>query len=384
MSQANKSASWPALILAALMLAGCAQSQQTSEVTTTPLAPVAQALTLQTGGAPSEAQALDVALVSWDPNIPADVTTHRAEGIFPGVREAEGLYLPFLLRRTLEESGQWGAVRVFPEPTTGVDLSVEGTLLTSTGSELAVHIRAYDSTGRQWLDKIYRDYSAEEDFSTGANGMGEPFEDLYVQLANDLLAVRRTLSEPELSAVREVSLLRYAGELSPDAFGNYLAQDEGGQWQLQRLPARGDPMMQRVQKIRDHEYLFIDTVDEQYARLFEDMDPTYDLWRQFSRELTVYQQAYRERAANRKDRAQRGSYEALKQTYNDYKWSRIQEQDARELARGFNNEVQPTVLEVEGRVVNLSGSLDKQYEEWQSILRRIFELETGVPIAPVP
>ena len=51
------------------------------------------------------------------------------------------------------------------------------------------------------------------------------------------------------------------------------------------------------------------------------------------------------------------------------------------LAQRFNNEVQPTVMEVEGRVVRLTGDLDNQYAEWRRILRRIFELETGLPAA---
>ena len=34
-------------------------------------------------------------------------------------------------------------------------------------------------------------------------------------------------------------------------------------------------------------------------------------------------------------------------------------------------------MEIEGKVFRLSGSLDSQYNEWRSILRSIFALETG-------
>ena len=72
---------------------------------------------------------------------------------------------------------------------------------------------------------------------------------------------------------------------------------------------------------------------------------------------------------------------ALEQSYNTYKWSKIHEQDLDELALGFNNEVAPTVMDVSGAVVELSGTLDSQYSEWRDILQRIFALETGLPPA---
>ena len=48
----------------------------------------------------------------------------------------------------------------------------------------------------------------------------------------------------------------------------------------------------RVIRIRNQEYLFIDTVDEQYARLSDEMAPTYNLWRQYGAEQAIYQGEY--------------------------------------------------------------------------------------------
>jgi hypothetical protein len=137
-------------------------------------------------------------------------------------------------------------------------------------------------------------------------------------------------------------------------------------------------MLVRVERIRDQEYLFIDTVDEQYARLSEEMAPTYNLWRQFGAEQAVYKDDYQGRVSTRDSQGQRGSFAALELTYNAYKWSKIHEQDLDELALGFNNEVAPTVMDVSGTVFKLSGTLDKQYTEWREILQRIFALETGL------
>jgi hypothetical protein len=87
---------------------------------------------------------------------------------------------------------------------------------------------------------------------------------------------------------------------------------------------------------------------------------------------------YAQRVSSRDSQGRRGSFVALEQTYNAYKWSKIHEQDLDELALGFNNEVAPTEMEVSGTVFKLSGGLDAQYTEWREILQRIFALETGL------
>ena len=111
------------------------------------------------------------------------------------------------------------------------------------------------------------------------------------------------------------------------------------------------------------------------------MTPTYNLWRQNGRELAIYHVEYEAREVSRDRDGRRGTYAAMQQTYNAYKRSKEHDQDLDELAQGFNNEVAPTVLEVQGKVFRLNGTLDSQYNEWRSILRSIFALETGLPPA---
>ena len=173
--------------------------------------------------------------------------------------------------------------------------------------------------------------------------------------------------------------LRYAESLSPEAFAGFLATDEQGLLTAVRLPADDDPMMARVQRIQNQEYLFIDTVDEQYLQLSQEMGPTYNLWRQYGREQAIYKEDYQRRLAARDSQGRRGTFPAMQQTYNAFKWTKIQQQDLHELAVGFDNEVAPTVLEASGKVFRLSGTLDNQYAEWRDILKQIFALETGLP-----
>ena len=137
-------------------------------------------------------------------------------------------------------------------------------------------------------------------------------------------------------------------------------------------------MLERVMRIREQEYRFIDTVDEQYVTLAEDMAPTYNLWRQYGAEQADYRDELERRLHARDKQGRPGSFASLQQTYNAYRQSKMQEQDLDELARGFNNEVVPTEMEASGTVFKLTGSLDTQYDDWRDILKRIFALETGL------
>ena len=315
---------------------------------------------------------LDVGVVIFNVGLDAD---REEPGAYPRVRRVESTYLPVTLRQVLVDSGAWGVVRVLPQSSTLVHLMIETTLVESTGLHLQLQVRATDATGAVWLDRDYALESAADSYPV-ADG-GDPFLALYQRIGADLLTYRAALSDAQLRDIRRVAFLRYAGSLSPDAFAGYLEQREG-RYTLQRLPAAEDDMVARVERIRNQEYLFIDSVDEQYTELQRDMAPAYNLWRQYDREQIIHRAEYQARVAGRDRQGKPGSFSAMQQVYNQYKVAKIQEQDVRELAKGFDNETAPTVLETDGRIFSLTGTLDSQYREWRQILRQIFALETGL------
>jgi hypothetical protein len=338
--------------------------------------PVGQ-VTLRVEQSTPEQRLLDVGLAVFNPGIPLNEASHSMLEIFPEIRKAEAQFMPVLLRQVLLTTNAWGVVRVLPDEQVSSELLVTGKIRQSNGSRLELKVEARDATGRQWLDKTYVDIASPLDYP--ATEGSDPYIDLYRQIANDLLQYRLGLDERQLRTIRQVAFLRYAASLSEDAFGGYLQQDEQGIYSVVRLPADGDPMIARVERIREQEHLFVDTVDEQYVEIYEEMAPTYSLWREYSREQARYKEDYEARAQTKERIGKRGTFSAMEQTYNTYKQTKIQEQDLDEMASGFNNEVAPTVMEASGRVFRLSGTLNSQYNEWRGILQEIFALETGLP-----
>ncbi|MEM6575980.1 MAG: hypothetical protein AAF736_17015, partial [Pseudomonadota bacterium] len=76
-------------------------------------------------------QLLDVGLQIFNPGIPANQEDREDDNIYPAVRRAEARYVPYLLRTTLEESNQWGAVRVLPGEDPASEVTVTGEILHS-------------------------------------------------------------------------------------------------------------------------------------------------------------------------------------------------------------------------------------------------------------
>ncbi len=326
---------------------------------------------------------LEVGVVVFDPGLAAP-DTPAPETEFPQIRRAEAIYQAVELRRALEATGRWGAVRVMPGDSPLVDLTLRGKILAATGERLLLQVEASDCSGKQWLQGNYEALATESAYP--AQGAIDPFDQLYRRIAADLERQLGALASGALQQLRLICRMRYAESLSPEAFAGYLGGGGDLPFTLQRLPAEGDPMLQRVERIRQQEYLFIDNVDEQYGRLHDELQVTYNLWRQNWREQAVYERDYAQRAAGRESSDRSGSYAAMLSDYSTYRAFRIREQDLDELASGFNNEVGPTVVESRGRVFRLSGSLESRYADWRRVLREIFALEMGeiVEQPPIP
>jgi len=61
--------------------------------------------------------------------------------------------------------------------------------------------------------------------------------------------------------------------------------------------------------------------------------------------------------------------------------TKIHTESLKQLGDSFQNEVQPMVVDVEGRTLQLKGSAEEQYAEWRQLLRELYENETGMPAA---
>jgi hypothetical protein len=352
-----------------------------------------------------EARLVDVAIDVFAPGVSDTPASPLLEkGIRASVRKSEARYIPTLLRNTLQSTGQWGAVRVVPGGATWAELQVTGKILKSNGKDLAIEVQAWDATGRWWLD---RKYAQRADLTAYAKDRPldgrDPFQELYNRVANDLLRERDRRKPKDLETARAVAELRFAAYMSPDPYAAYLATDENDDSRIVKLPAADDPMMARVRAIRARDDMLIDTLNEYYSDFYARMDKPYDDWRAYNYDEQKALDSIERKSLLKKiggavavlagiflldpydDHGMKdvmilGGIAAVNAGFQDDKEKGIHKASLSELANSFEGEITPLLVDVDGKVVQLTGSAEGQYQKWRELLKQIAETDAPLPV----
>ena len=216
-------------------------------------------------------------------------------------------------------------------------------------------------------------------------------------------------SVAEIKTIRTVSKLKFAREFAPDAFDSYLVKDKKERFSVKRLPADNDPMMDRLLNIREREYMYVDTLNQQYDGFYNEMWPPYENWRKLN---------YTEREAIKKIKQEAltkqllgallvaGAIVAGSQNpnmarivapamvlvggqvfisgWNVSKEAEMHSAAIEELSESFGDEMQPVIMEFEGQQYELTGTAEEQFKRWRELLRQIYFAETGFDPIPLP
>ncbi len=332
---------------------------------------------------------LDVGILLFDKG---EITQEQIEKEVANeeIRQAEARYMAYHLKETMQRSNGWGAIRVLPEISYIGDVVIAGTILASNGEEMILKINVIDSTGQKWYEKTYKTYADDESYQYAKPGR-DVYQYVYNRIANDVRKHRKNLTEKALVAIRNTSEIRYAAGLSPDPFAHYLDLGPNGESSITRLPANDDPMLNRVRKVRDREFLFIDTINEHYSNFYGEMWEPYENWRKY-----YLIEAEQRRAVERKAKQTKfvaalimvagimrgpGLFTTGALLYKNgmdiSEEAEIHNEAIRELGDSLQAEVNPLVVEIDGRTVELTGSIEEQYQKWRELLREIYINETG-------
>jgi hypothetical protein len=371
----------------------------TTQVKTTTTAPLEKA-----PASMPEHQLLEVGIDLFDPGL-EDAADSKIP-IYPEVRQGEARYFPNLLMDSLQRSGHWGAVRVVPSNLAATDVIVKGKILWSDGESLALEVNVSDATGRQWYTRKYKGRASRYAYRKSVAGQ-DPFQDVYHRIANDMAAFRSRLSDERLQTVRTVAKLRFASGFAPDSFQRYLKQDRKGEYSVVSLPADVDPMMQRIDKIRERDYLFVDTLQDYYGGFSRQMSGPYFDWRERSyQEVVAYNElrsASRAQilggiaaiiggivAAGSSDGSSRAAGQVavigggmlVKSGWDKSVEKEVHVEALQELGESLEAEIAPQVVALEDQTVTLSGTVEDQYKQWRKILADIYHEEVG-SLAPL-
>lgn len=383
-----------ALALAAAVLAGCS-TQQVIVPHQVPL--------IRPDVPPVESELLDVGVVVFDPGVPKGELSKVVledlidEGVYAHIRRLESVLLASHLRETLQNTGHWGSVWVVPSASMATDVTVTARILESDGYVARVAVDVSDAAGRHWIDKTYEVETAAAAYNRQRYPNADPYQDLFNSIANDMARARAALPGTA-EALRTIGGLRYAAALSKEAFGGYVGQTAAGLFEPVRLPARDDPMFVRTEQVRVRERLFLETLGQHYDRLGFTAQPSYDGWRQLAREESLSVRDLKRATRWRTvlgfvslagGLASGGTSSAfvqnsllfvaddlLKMRAQGLRDQSLHARTLSELSGAFDDELEPTVLELEGVEHRLVGAAEVRYAEWMDLLRRMFVAET--------
>jgi len=343
---------------------------------------------------------LDVGVGILDAGI--EGVTEDAPGVYPGIREAEARYMAYALSNTVQDSGNWGIVRVVPERLSEMDVWLDGKIIKSDGAILELEISLYDSSGDHWYTRRYSGTASKYSYDNTVAKRGEPFQGVYNQITNDMLAYYQRLTPAHVRAMRTITELKFAKAFSGESYAQHLGIDDKGHLFVKRLPAADDPILMRIRQMRERDYMFVDTMQEYYGSFVRQMYDPYLEWR---RAFYEEDQALREVKSQANQRLIGGilavaagilaqgtgsrtartaghvaigaGASAIYSGMHKREEAKVHAEALEEISNSMRSEMEPHRLQLDERTVTLSGSVQDQYGQWRQILQDMYERETG-------
>ena len=264
-----------------------------------------------------------------------------------------------------------------------------------------------DARGQNWYSKSYSTQTGVSSYSINRDRRLDPYQKIFNDIANDLRAHVAQMTPKAITDIQHVSELQFFADMSPEAYGEHLAQGEDGIVSAVRLPAENDPAVDRLRQIRERDRLVVDTLNEHYANFYYGIAIPYRSWRKTAREESInYRQVRRSAnlqtlmgavvlagslAANTDsggkqtrniNRSLQGigiqqGFESMFGGISRRSEANIHLESIKELSESFGAEAAPMVVSVEGESRRLTGTAAAQYESWRRLLKQIYESETG-------
>jgi hypothetical protein len=359
----------------------------------------------------SVATKLDVIIPVFDPGLSGNSQNYKEEGIWPELRRAEANRFAYKLKQALDESKQFGAVRVTPDETASGDLYVLGKIEESDGQDVEFDLSVVDISGKEWLDKSF-DHEVEEDFYTNTRNSGEdPYAPVFKEAADAIVKALNKRNDSELDNLQYIADLRFGASFNDAAFMEYMDTNRNP-IKLVSKPSDNDPLFQRVKAIRVREQLFVDNLQQNYSSFSQNMDASYLRWQEASfTEKQLREEAESDSlmqtlggilliglaiaAAASSDGDSFGDTAAnagaiaggiggallISNGFESREEAKFHQDAINEIGESINLELAPQVISMEDETVELTGNIQEQFTQWRAFLKRIYEQESTPEVA---
>lgn len=364
---------------------------------------------------------LDVIIPLFNPGLPENPTSEGEEGVWPELRRAEAIKFSLMMKRALESTGAFGAVRVAPDNNSTGDLYVLGEIEESNGEDIEIEIKVADIAGNTWFSSSF-DHRVSEKFHNNLRNEGkDPYDPVFDEAAKKIVDSLKGRTAKELSLLKSITQIRFAASFSESEFSKYLGKNEGFLGQddffgfggssitLVGMPANEDPNFLKIKGIRVRDQLFIDNLQTHFQKFEGNMNETYSVWQEQSlQEAKAVREANIEAAGQAVvgilaiglavAAAAAGARNNSNYNYNplpaigvaagaaigasmlmkSYKTSKeadVYSEGLSELGQSVDLELAPQVIKFEKKTVELTGDAAEQFSQWRNFLKQIYQAQ---------
>ena len=348
---------------------------------------------------------LDVIIPVFEPGLSESEENYEEEEVWPELRRAEANRFAYKLKQALDDSGEFGAVRVTPDRTASGDLYVLGKIDESDGENVAFNINVIDISGKQWLDSDFSHEVQASFYKNSRNKGQDAYDPVFKQAANEIVNSLNQQGSSELDTIKYIANLQFGASFNDLAFSEYL-QTDGQQIKLVSKPSDQDPLFKRVMSIRVQEQLFVDNLQNNYALFSENMNDSYLAWQNASfTERQLQSEAETTSilkmvggvtlialgiAAAAFDGGQIlnialstgavlggiGGTVLIVDGYQSRQEAKFHQEALNEMGESMNLEMSPQVISLENQTVKLTGNMQEQLAQWRQFLKRIYDQES--------
>lgn len=358
----------------------------------------------------SNAPKLDVIIPVFDPGLSQGAKNYEEEGIWPELRRAEANRFAYKLKQALDNSHEFGAVRVTPDKTASGDLYVSGKIKESNGEDVEFTLNVVDISGKEWVDKTF-DYEVKSGFYKNSRNAGkDAYDPIFKEAADEIIEALKDHSASQLDTLKDIADLRFGASFNDVVFMEYLDTDDD-QVKLVSKPSDNDPLLQRVKAIRVREQLFVDNLQQNYESFSQNMNNSYLAWQAASyTEIQLQQKSKRNgifktvggvllialAIAAGVSSASGASGVAVdtaaifggiggailvSKGFKSIEEAEIHKDAIDELGESINFDLEPQVISFNDKTVELTGNIEQQFKQWRDFLKRIYEQESTPDIA---
>lgn len=339
-------------------------------------------------------------IVVFDPNIPANPAELESSGVWPELRRAEANRFSLKLKDALDKKRLFSGLRVHPDKTSSANFYILGKILKSNGENLNLEIKIVDISGKTVMRKRFNhrvnEYVINNYRTKGQDIYNKAFDDIAVFIEKRISA----FPQKRIAELDAIEKIRFGEAFSQEYFSKYIQVSKfSGATKLIAYPDANDPMMARIQPLYIKDQLFTDNLQDDYRIFSDKMNADYIAWQKES-----FYQAKAERKAKAEANAQAiagaflmvagaaaasnsnssfgygagiGSMAAgvglMAKSVKTSEEAKMIREGLNELGSDINISVAPSVIQMEDKIIKVSGDASEQYKEWRKILKEIYK-----------